>query len=294
MARRPRLHAPGAFYHVTLRGNHRQPIFFRDADRDLLDNLVADSLERLAARLHAYCWMPNHLHMLVQVSDTPLGRLIHRIASAYARIVQKRLATTGHLFERRYHAVLVDADNYLLTLVRYIHLNPVQAGIVRNPADYAWSSHTVYLGRRSSAWVTTEFVSRLLAPGDAMHNYRVLMASREPDQWGAGKLATHRNQPHILGDDDFVARIMNGKIPFRAAETLHDLVERCCKQFGVTEELLASRSRDKSACAARAWLGHEALAGKVATVSAVARLLRRSEATLRYAMQRHPPKPHGR
>lgn len=287
MARRPRLHAPGGFYHVTLRGNHRQRIFFRDEDKDLLDGLVAESLDQFAARLHAYCWMPNHLHLLVQVSDAPLGRLVHRIASTYARTVQLRINTTGHLFERRYHAVLVDADNYLLTLVRYIHLNPVKAGIVRDPVDYAWSSHAVYVGHRQKAWVTTEFVTRLLAPGDAMQNYRVLMASSEPYEWGTGKLVPHRNQPHVLGDDAFVARIMNGNLPFCAAETLADLVKRCCEEFGVTLEALTSRSRAHKLAAARAWLGHEAFANRVATISAVARLLQRSESALRNLMRRH-------
>ena len=148
MARRLRLHVPGGFYHVTLRGNHRAPIFFRSADRDLWERFLADSLERFGARLHAYCWMTNHVHMVIQVSEFPLGRIILRTASAYARTVQLRLETTGHLFERRYHAVLVDADAYLLTLLRYIHLNPVNGGLTRDPDAYRWSSHHAYTGAR--------------------------------------------------------------------------------------------------------------------------------------------------
>ncbi len=133
MPRRPRLHVPYGYYHVTLRGNHRQAIFFRDSDRATLELIVAESLELVSARLHAYCWMTNHVHLLVQVSDVPLGRLILRIAGKYARIVQAAMKTTGHLFERRHHAVLVDSDRYLLTLVRYIHMNPVRAKLVDAP-----------------------------------------------------------------------------------------------------------------------------------------------------------------
>jgi len=157
MPRQPRLHAPGAFYHVTLRGNHRQDIFFSARDRTLLDELIAEVIVRFMARVHAYCWMTNHVHLIVQVGDTPLGRIMLRIASRYARQTQAHLRTTGHLFERRYHAVMVDADEYLLELLRYIHLNPVRAGIVERPIDYPWSSHQAYLGLRTTPWVTTDF-----------------------------------------------------------------------------------------------------------------------------------------
>jgi putative transposase len=124
MQRAPRLHVPAAHYHVTLRGNHRQNIFFSPADRQLFDEITAEVLDRFTARLHAYCGMTNHVHMLIQVGDTPLGRLILRIAGRYARTVQKHLRTTGHLFEKRYHPILVDADEYLLELLRY----PPQSG----------------------------------------------------------------------------------------------------------------------------------------------------------------------
>jgi putative transposase len=162
MARPPRLHVPGGFYHVTLRGNHRQPIFFRDSDRPLLDEIVADTLARLEARLHAYCWMTNHIHILIQVSAAPLGQVVMRIESRYARTVQAGIQTTGHLFERRYHAALVDEDRYLLALIRYIHLNPVRGALVNRPGDYPWSSHHEYVGTREQPWVTTSFALQML------------------------------------------------------------------------------------------------------------------------------------
>ena len=90
--------------------------------------------------------MSNHLHLALQVADAPLGPIVRRIAGVYARRIQQRLPTTGHLFERRYRSVLVDADTHLLRLVRYIHLNPLRAGLVADPADYPWSGHRAYLG----------------------------------------------------------------------------------------------------------------------------------------------------
>ena len=148
MPRYPRLHVPGAFAHVTLRGNHRQDIFFSAADRELFNQLVGEVIECCGARLHAYCLMTNHVHLLIQVGDVPLGRIMLRIASRYARTIQQRFYTTGHLFERRYHSILVDADECLLELLRYIHLNPVRAGMVDNIAAYPWSSHHAYVGTR--------------------------------------------------------------------------------------------------------------------------------------------------
>jgi REP element-mobilizing transposase RayT len=107
MPRPLRLHVPGAMYHVTLRGNHRQNIFFTTEDRRILSELIAEVVTRFGARLHAYCFMTNHIHALIQVADAPLGRLMLRIAGRYARTVQAKLHTTGHLFEKRYYPVLV-------------------------------------------------------------------------------------------------------------------------------------------------------------------------------------------
>jgi REP element-mobilizing transposase RayT len=119
MSRLPRLHAPGSIYQVTARGNHRQDIFFKRSDRQALDEIMAHALERTGARVHAYCWMTNHLHLLAQVGTLPLGSLMQRVQSRFARFVQKGISTTGHLFENRYHALLVDADSYFVELLRY-------------------------------------------------------------------------------------------------------------------------------------------------------------------------------
>lgn len=113
MPRPLRIHVPGTFHHVTLRGNHRQDIFFTAADREIFYDLLREIIGRFGARLHAYCLMTNHVHLLIQVGDAPLGKSMLRIASRYARTLQRRFQTTGHLFERRYHTVLVDVDTYL-------------------------------------------------------------------------------------------------------------------------------------------------------------------------------------
>lgn len=289
MARRPRLHVPGGFYHVTLRGNHRQPIFFSEGDRHTLDWLVADALSKLAARLHAYCWMTNHLHLLVQISDIPLGRLIFLIASRYARRLQANLDTTGHLFERRYHAVLVDADTYLLTLVRYIHMNPVRAGLVRQPGDYPWSSHRDYMGQCARPWVDPGLALRILSRDTttARLKYAAFMQQLDDVRWGSGMLRPNPDNTLVLGDDEFVARTVRHESPYRGAKTLDALLRECCETFSVTPELLSSPSKARSLSTARAWLAKEAVSSGIATVSTVARMIDRSETAVRNLMARH-------
>jgi REP element-mobilizing transposase RayT len=210
MPRPQRLHVPAAHYHVTLRGNHRQNIFFCPADRQLFEEITAEVLDRFTARLHAYCWMTNHVHMLIQVGDTPLGRLMLRTAGRYARAVQKQLRTTGHLFEKRYHPVLVDADEYLLELLRYIHLNPVRARMVEHPSDYQWSSHHAYLGGSNSPWVTTEFALRMFHCGRqvAIGAYRQFIDQDVGRPRCSPLQECNPADRRILGSDDFAGRLL--------------------------------------------------------------------------------------
>ena len=111
---------------------------------------------KMQTRYRLVRWMTNHIHLLVQVGDRPLGCLMQRIGTRFARTIQKRMRTTGHLFERRYHALLVDVDSYFLELLRYIHLNPVRARMVASPEQYPWSSHHDYLATQPRDWITTD------------------------------------------------------------------------------------------------------------------------------------------
>jgi putative transposase len=158
MARKPRIHYPGAVYHVILRGNGGQNIFFTDSDRTRFFLLLQEGVERYGHRIHAYCLMSNHIHLAIQVADTPLSRIMQNLIFRYTRYINAQQKRTGHLFQGRYKALLIDADAYLLELVRYIHLNPVRASIVKTPKDYPWTSHHAYLGEKNIGWLTTEWV----------------------------------------------------------------------------------------------------------------------------------------
>lgn len=275
-------------YHITLRGNHRQEIFYCATDRARMSGLFADVLARCEARLHAYCYMSNHLHALIQVADVPLGRVVLKIAGPYARITQARLATTGHLFEKRYYPVLVDTDSYLLELVRYIHLNPVRAGLARSPDAYPWSSHHDYVGSRQEPWVTTDFALSMFDPARtrAIDAYQRFVA----DALRAGEIRSplescNPNDPRILGSDDFASRMLGDAWRPRMQKSLDQLIAEAGARFGVTEDELCSHTRMRRVVAARAWVANEAVSGGI-TLSKVARAFRRNESSLRRARGR--------
>jgi putative transposase len=136
MARKPRLHVPSALYHVMLRGNGGQTIFFADDDWEHFEALVAEGVRRFGHRIHGYCWMSNHIHLAVQVADVPLSRSMQNLTFRYTRWVNKRQGRVGHLFQGRYKAILVEADSYLLELCATFTLILCVLGLVEDPAAY--------------------------------------------------------------------------------------------------------------------------------------------------------------
>ena len=280
MPRVPRLHVDGGFYHVILRGNHCQQIFFRPADRDRFGRLLAEVIERFRMRVHAYCLMTNHVHLAVQVSDVPLGKAMMRIARRYAWEQQRRRSTSGHFFERRYRALLVDADSYLLELIRYIHLNPVRARMVSDPADYPYSGHRAFLGLTDVPWLTSDFALSLFAKEliQAREAYRRFVAAGvgiTGENWVNG----HPQEPRVLGDDRFLANL-NPKARRRPRLSLDGLLEEICGEHSVSREALLGPSRLRRYARIRAVVLDRALGEGIATLSDVARLLQRTSPTL--------------
>ena len=157
MARKPRVHYPGALYHVISRGNHRQDILLDDADRTAYLSYLSECKARYAIRLYAYALMKTRLPAL-EVNQIPLSRFMQSLLFRHARNFNKRYAQVGHLFQGRYRAILCDKDAYLLELVRYIHLNPVRARVVRDPERYSWTNHLSYLEDAKEELVDTDLV----------------------------------------------------------------------------------------------------------------------------------------
>jgi REP element-mobilizing transposase RayT len=146
MARRARVEFPGALYHVITRGNQRQSIFRDDQDRGKYLEILSSLKKQFTFRIPAYVLMLNHVHLLLESGAVPLSRIMQRLGSGYTQYFNRRHKQVGHLFQGRYKAILCDKDSYLLELTRYLHLNPVRAKVVTDPADYQWSSYRGYVG----------------------------------------------------------------------------------------------------------------------------------------------------
>ena len=280
MPRRPRIHVPGGLYHAILRGNHREAIFHHPADYQAFEEIVVTYLNRYEARLHAYCWMPNHVHLAVQVGRMPLGRLMQVVASVYARRKQRSVPTTGHLFERRYRATLVETDAYLLALVRYIHRNPVRAGLAADPTEYVWSSYCAYLEPAPPAWLITAPTLALLGGRSdrSVEVYRRFMAE-EPGVEETRFVCCGEDRSRPSGSAQELASALPG--PQAAAPgSLDDLIAAIAGQFRIDAGLLASRRRDPQLVRARAEIARRAISGGVATLTTVAARLGRAPSSL--------------
>jgi len=285
MPRKPRLHVPGGFYHVILRGNHREPLFNTRGDRAYLNAIVGDVATRFGLRILAYCWMTNHLHLALRVGETPLAQPMQRLAMRYSRHVHRDAGQVGHLFERRYRAILVDADRYLLSLVRYIHLNPVVAGMVAEPMAYPWSSHQDYLGRRTVAWLDTDFVLGMFGStvGAARVRYARFMRVCADDDRALFERHEARDARALEPEQPVVAPVEAKPAPVDR-ETLEQIASRHCERDGITVAELACPSRERRLSRARAAIALEALATDAATLTEVARFFGRSTSALAQSM----------
>jgi REP element-mobilizing transposase RayT len=159
MARPLRIEFPGAFYHVTSRGNERKEVFRDHRDRDKFLSYLESATERYGALIHVYCLMGNHYHLLLETPSGNLSKIMQHINGAYTSYFNTKRKRSGHLFQGRYKAILVDVDEYAKELSRYMHLNPVRAGIVRMPEEYEWSSYRYYaIHREAPSWLQRDFI----------------------------------------------------------------------------------------------------------------------------------------
>jgi len=159
MARPLRIEYPGAFYHITSRGNERRDIFKNEQDFERFLTYLETATQRYGAVMHIYCLISNHYHLLLETPMGNLSQIMRHINGAYTAYFNTNRQRAGHLFQGRYKAILVDADEYAGELSRYIHLNPVRAGIARKPEEYQWSSYQYYIGKKKiPKWLTVDFI----------------------------------------------------------------------------------------------------------------------------------------
>jgi putative transposase len=209
MARLPRLTLPGYPHHVIQRGNNRQPIFAGEDDYRLLLELFETYSRELKVAIHSYVLMGNHFHLLATPeADTGLPELMQAVGRRYVRHFNTRQQRSGTLFEGRYRSTLIQAERYLLACMVYIDLNPVRAGMVSDPTQYAWSSHRHYAGIAHDRLVTPHplYWSLGNTPFAREQAYGELITvglSRETREALAG--SAHRGW--ALGDKEYVAEL---------------------------------------------------------------------------------------
>ncbi len=158
MARPLRIEFPGALYHVTSRGDNKSTIFFNDRDRNKFLSIYSEICNRLQWTTYAWCLMGNHFHLVVETPEPNLSEGMRVLNGTYTQYINRTYGRTGHLFQGRFHSILVDRNPYLLEVIRYVVLNPVRAGLVAYPQDWPWSSYRATTGLEYPPdWLDTDF-----------------------------------------------------------------------------------------------------------------------------------------
>lgn len=219
-------------------------------------------MSRYGTRLHVYCWMTNHIHMVLQCADIPIFKTLHLAAGAYARTFNAKYAHVGHLFQDRYSSRLVNTDAYLLQLIKYIHVNPVKAGIVAAPIEYRWSSYRSYAFALEPDWLSTGFVLALFGDDPVAARAQMVAFTNAPQL----------ERPHASSTN---------------ASDLDELGRWACAQFAIDPSLLTGPSRHRTVTKARAWIVWMAQRDGIATLADVARYFDRQPSVLSRCLARY-------
>jgi REP element-mobilizing transposase RayT len=273
------LDAPDVVHHIMVRGLERRVIFRDDRDRTDFVERLGRLAEAGAWTVYAWALLPDHAHLLVRTAGRPLARNMRSLLTGYAGGFNRRYRRAGHLFQNRYKSIVVEEDSYFLTLVRYLHLNPLRAGVVadlRGLARYPWSGHATLLGRTVHAWQATAAVlgrfGRKTASARAAYQGFVAAGAaegRRPELQGGGLVRSlggwkavqalgrgregFRADERVLGTGAFVDELLHAvqEQPAVFRISLDVLVSRVCRRVGVRPEAVAAGSRRAPAARAR-------------------------------------------
>ncbi|HJV65762.1 MAG TPA: transposase [Geomonas sp.] len=211
MARPLRIEFEGAFYHVTARGDEQKDIFKSGRDRQRFLEYLLAGIERYGIVVHCYCLMTNHYHLFLQTPLANLSQAMRHLNGSYTTYFNVKRKHVGHLFQGRYRAIVVDADEYAIQLSRYMHLNPVRARIVNAPEDYPWSSYRAYVGEvEPPPWLNRRLVLGNFCSNIAESEIRY--KEFVEDLAGKEYISPLNNTvaSTVLGNEHFVETIMEG------------------------------------------------------------------------------------
>jgi len=238
------------------RGRRGEDIFADDHDYIMFTDLLRETSEIWNVRIVAYCLMPNHYHMLIQTPDANISRSMRHLNGVYTQRYNSRHRCDGQLFRGRYKSILIGTDSYLLQVVRYIHRNPLQAGLVQNLEAYKWCSHRGYLSiAKKWDWLYKNYMLSLLSKNrtDWLRHYRKWVSVEEDDE--VSQKISGVRWPVCLGPQTFIDRIkekygsgkINKEIP-SSRELLPDkkrIIDEVCRFYGVKSTDMIKKQRGK-------------------------------------------------
>ena len=235
MARPLRINYAGAFYHVTSRGNERKNVFKSKRDREKFYEYLESATQRYDAVIHVFCLMDNHYHLLIETPSGNLPQIMRHINGAYTTYFNVKRARSGHLFQGRYKAILVDIDEYAKELSRYVHLNPVRAKMVKAPEEYEWSSYQFYIGaKKPPKWLHRDFILGYFGNkvSIAQKGYRNFVSALVNEKYDSPLDEVVSST--LLGSPGFIAfikdKFLAGKKPDKGLPALKELVQKASLQ----------------------------------------------------------------
>ena len=251
MARPLRIEYPGAYYHVMNRGQSRRNIFIEDKGRQSFLDLLGDIARLWKVKIYAYCLMDNHYHLLLSTPAGGLSRSMRHLDGIYTQKFNRVHHRDGPLFRGRYKAILIDAEEYFLSVVRYIHQNPLSAGVVSDIDQYRWSSHWGYLSKKQCPdWLDTRSGLSWIGGLKEYQGFMHEEIEEEIEEFYRGPY-----QKPVLGSKEFIgrvkerlgakARVEEGKPESRRlfSPGLDDIVQATAREYGKGVEELKRRKR---------------------------------------------------
>ncbi len=320
MPRKARIDAPGALHHVIARGIEKRNIFRDNFDRDNFLGRLSKIIIETQTCCYAWALIPNHFHLLLKTGRVPIATVMRRLLTGYAVSFNRRHTRQGHLFQNRYKSILCEEEAYLRELVRYIHLNPLRAGLVENMQrldSYPYTGHSAIMGRKPNHWQEIKRVLSLYADrvSIAKRRYRSdvekeILKGRREDLTGGGLIRSHggwanikamrraniflKNDERILGDSDFVEKTLLGaqehlerKYALQAQGiTLNRLVELVAHLMHVDSKEVVAPGKARGRVKAKSLLCFWAVRELGMTMTALSRRLGISVPTVSVAVAR--------
>lgn len=291
MPNRHRLHVPGGTYYVFRRTDSRHPIFSRPEEYARFDELLPIALAASDAKLLAYCWLPESVHLVLEIGERPVADFMRDLMWRYSRSAWQRAGEDRPWFRERYHATLIQADTYLEGLVRHVHYLPVRAGLAAAPDGYRYSSHLVYLGRESAPCVRVRKMLALMrCQGADRTPYLRAMAEPPPESFRVLFERGMPSVPRVVGNEQFLSQLAIAAVnrtPPPPARLIEKLIAQVAERHALTVADICSKSRRRELVIIRAHIVWLATRLNLCTLTDVARHLHHSPSAMTRAVARY-------